>query len=59
MRPRRRQDLTRLLGRAGAALLAMGVVLEAPVPASAYVFPLLGIGLVGLAEWWLVRRVRH
>lgn len=36
-----------------------GVVLEAPVPASAYVFPLLGIGLVGLAEWWLVRRVRR
>lgn len=35
------------------------VVLEAPTPVSAYLFPLLGIGVVGLAEWWLVRRVRR
>lgn len=35
------------------------VVLEAPTPASAWVFPLLGVGLVGLAEWWLIRRVRR
>jgi len=35
------------------------VVLESPTPVSAYLFPLLGIGVVGLAEWWLVRRVRR
>ena len=35
------------------------VVLEAPAPVSAYLFPLLGIGVVGLAEWWLIRRVRR
>jgi DMSO reductase family type II enzyme heme b subunit len=35
------------------------LVLETPTPVSAYLFPLLGIGVVGLAEWWLVRRVRQ
>ena len=35
------------------------VVLEAPMPASAWLFPLLGVGVVGLAEWWLIRRARR
>ena len=35
------------------------VVLDAPPPATVYVYPLLGVGLVGVAEWWLVRRVRR
>ena len=35
------------------------LLLELPTPVSAYLFPLLGIGIAGLAEWWLVRRVRR
>lgn len=35
------------------------LLLEAPVPLSAYLFPLGGVGLVGLVELWLVRRVRR
>ncbi len=35
------------------------VTLEAPTPLTAYVYSLLGVGFVGLLEWWLVRRVRR
>lgn len=35
------------------------IALETPVPASAWLLPLLGVGVVGLAEWWLVMRVRR
>ncbi len=35
------------------------VTLEAPTPVTAYVYSLLGVGFVGLLEWWVVRRVRR
>jgi hypothetical protein len=35
------------------------VVLQAPTPAAAYLVPLLGVAVVGLGEWWLIRRVRR
>jgi DMSO reductase family type II enzyme heme b subunit len=35
------------------------VTLDAPTPATAYLYSLLGIMGVGVLEWWLVRRVRR
>jgi len=35
------------------------VVLDAPAPVTAYLLPLLAVGLVALAEWGLLRRVKR
>lgn len=35
------------------------VTLEAPAPVTAYVYPLLAVGLFGLVEWWAIRRARR
>ena len=34
------------------------LVLESPPPVAAYLAPLVALALVGLGEWWLVRRLR-
>ncbi|MFQ5847025.1 MAG: c-type cytochrome [Candidatus Methylomirabilales bacterium] len=35
------------------------IVLEAAMPVTVYLYAVFGIGVVGLAEWWLIRGVRR
>lgn len=35
------------------------IILEAALPLTAYLFPVLAVAVVGLGEWWLIRRVRR